>query len=605
VRRLISLVACVAVGCSADPGVCVLLEQEADGPVLRVTANYPGANAKTVADTVAAPIEQQVNGVEGMTIIESECRDDGSYVATLRFAPKTDINDAKVLVQNRLAVAEPTLPEEVRRQGVTVHRGDPDQFPLLWVALTNPDKTYDALFLSNYAALRVRDELARVPGVADVRTVGSAGGYAMRIWIDPEKLAARILTTADVIAALQRQNVQVAAGQVGQPPKPADHQPQLTVTTSGKLTDPRQFEDIILKTGEGGKVVYLRDVAKVELGASGGDGFARLNGKPAALLAIRTQGDKPTADGVRKVIARLGETAPKGLTLQVVGDLSADRFAVVELRLPDAASLQRTEEAIARAEKSIRGLPGVAECLSFADRETNTATVLVKLTAKNTATPADIRKSLADIRDAAVRVSDVSGGRPFPVRIALTDEGDHGIEKLTEWAEAVAKKLAADGVAVDLAVEPAAVAPRLYLDIDREKAEKMGVKLDDIFSTLEASLGSVYVNDFNKFGRSYQVRVQAGEKAIKPEDAKKLKVRGREGEMVPLGTILTVRETSAPPATLRVNLYPALRITAAAPEGKTVAEVTAKCVAVAEAERKALKMPDAFKVVNLVEVKPR
>ena len=193
--------------------------------------------------------------------------------------------------------------------------------------------------------------------------MGDPGGHAMRVWIDPDKLADRNLTTADVITAIQRQNVQVAAGQVGQPPKPADHQPQLTVTTSGKLTDPKQIEEIILKSGEGGKVVYLRDVARVELGASGGDGFARLNGKPAALLAVHTQGEQPTADGVRKVIAKLGETAPKGLMVQVVGDIATDQFAVVTVRLPDAASLQRTEEAVARAEKSIRGLSGVAECL--------------------------------------------------------------------------------------------------------------------------------------------------------------------------------------------------------------------------------------------------
>jgi multidrug efflux pump subunit AcrB len=549
-----------------------------------------------------------VNGTEGLLRIESECRDDGSYVATLRFAPKTDVEAAKVLVQNRLAVAEPTLPEEVRRQGVTVKKGDPDLFPPLWVALTSSDKAHDVLVLSNYAELKVRHDLARVVGVADVRAVGIFG-YAMRVWIDADRLASRQLTTQDVIAALGRQNVQVAVGQVG-PPIPPGQRFEFKVTALGRLADPKQFKEIILKSGEGGKVVYLRDVGRVELAVTSGEGFARLNGKPAVLLAVHTHGDKSPADGVRKVVATLGEVAPKGLTAQVVGDLSADRFAVVELRLPAAASLERTEEAVARAEKLIRALPGVAECVAFAEREANVATVLAKLAEKEPATPSDIRKALADIREAAVRVSDLAGGQPFPVRIALTDEKGHGSEKLREWADAVALRLNKDGVAIDADVDPGADHPRLHLTIDREKAEKMGVKVEDIFATLQANLGSVYVNDFNKFGRTYQVLVKPSEKDPQPEALKKLEVPGREmppgpdgrpgtRARVPLGTLLTTESQVGPQSIMRCNLYPAMRITAAAPEGQSVAEVAEKCAGVAEEVRKEMKLPDAFKVVNL------
>jgi multidrug efflux pump subunit AcrB len=604
VRTLLSLVVCAALGCSRsgrNEGDC-LVPPEPDGPVIRVHAAYPGANARVVVETVAAVIEQQVNGTEGLLRIESECRDDGGYVATLRFAPKTDIEGATILVQNRVTIAEPALPEEVRRQGVTVNRGDPDQFPPVWVALTSPDKTYDPLFLNNYAALKVRHDLARVAGVADVRAVGSVGGYAMRVWIDPDKLAARRLTTEDVIAALGRQNVQVAAGPS---PSPSAQRFQFTATTPGRIVEPAQFEKIIVRAGEGGKVVYLRDVGTVELGASGGEGFARLNGKPAALLAVHTQGEKAAADGVRKVIPKLQEVAPKGLTVQLVGDLSVDRFAVVELRLPAGRSLERTEEVVSQSEKLIRGLPGVAECLSSAERETNVATVLVKLAAKDPATPADIRKALADLREAVARVSDLATGRPFPVQIALTDEEGHGIEKLREWADAVASRLAKDGVAIDADVHPGGAQPRLHLTIDREKVEKMGVKLDDIVHTLQANLGSVYVNDFHKFARTYLVLVKPDRKVPKPEDLKKLEVRGRDGERIAVGSLMAGEVIQAPPALLRVNLYPAVRITAVAPEGKSVAEAAAKCAEVAEAVRKELKMPDGFKVVNLTELKPR
>src|SRR5436309_11507450 len=194
-------------------------------PTVVVGAVYPGANAKVVADTVAAPIEQQVNGVENMMYMSSTSSADGSYALTITFEIGTNLDDAQLLVQNRIAVAEPSLPEEVRRQGLTVKKQSSNI--VLAVSLTSPSKKYDALFLSNYATLRLRDDLSRVEGVGDV-VVRGVGSYAMRIWLDPDKLAARQLTTQDVVAALARQNVQVAAGQVGQPPTPDGQRFQMT-----------------------------------------------------------------------------------------------------------------------------------------------------------------------------------------------------------------------------------------------------------------------------------------------------------------------------------------------------------------------------------------
>ncbi len=215
-------------------------------PTVRVSAAYPGANAEVVASTVAAPIEQQVNGVENMLYMSSTSSSDGTYALTVTFEIGTDLDDAQVLVQNRVSVAEPLLPEDVRRQGVTTRKQSTNI--ILVVALDSDGDRYDSLFLANYATLRLRDELSRVPGVGDVRVFGT-GNYSMRIWLDPERLEARSLTTQDVMEVIQEQNVQVAAGQIGQPPATEDVNFQYTVTTLGRLSDVEQFENIIVKSG--------------------------------------------------------------------------------------------------------------------------------------------------------------------------------------------------------------------------------------------------------------------------------------------------------------------------------------------------------------------
>jgi hydrophobe/amphiphile efflux-1 (HAE1) family protein len=276
-------------------------------PTVVVSTTYPGANAEVVANTVAAPIEQEVNGVEKMMYMSSTSSADGSYSLTITFEIGTDLDKAQVLVQNRLSVAEPRLPEEVRRQGVTVRKQSPNI--LLVVSLTAPGlKDIGGqpvgLFLSNYATLQLRDKLSRVDGVGDVNVRG-AGAYSMRIWTDPDKLASRRLTTADVLAALARQNVQVAAGQVGQPPNPTGQAFQLTVTTLGRLTDPRQFEDVVVKSGEGGQIVYLRDVARVELGAQGYDSYTEKSGEESTNILVYQLPGSNAVDVRDRVVAAM------------------------------------------------------------------------------------------------------------------------------------------------------------------------------------------------------------------------------------------------------------------------------------------------------------
>src|SRR6202521_2728931 len=239
-------------------------------PAVQVTARYPGANAQVVADTVAAPIEQQVVGVEGMLYMASQSNNDGSYSLDVTFALGTDVNMAQVLVQNRVAIAQPALPDVVRAIGVTVKKRSPDI--LLAVGLyseVNPETGrpyYDQLYMSNYATIQLKDALARVEGVGDVLIFGQQD-YSMRVWLDPDKLQSRNLSAGDVIRVLREQNVQVAAGQVGQPPVPKGQDFQYTVSTLGRLVEAEQFANIVLKTGTNGGVTYLRDVSRTDPGA--------------------------------------------------------------------------------------------------------------------------------------------------------------------------------------------------------------------------------------------------------------------------------------------------------------------------------------------------
>ena len=286
-------------------------------PTVQVQTRYPGANARTIIDTIALPIEQQVNGVENMLYMQSMSSSDGTYTLIVTFAVGTDLNFAQVLVQNRVSAALSSLPDAVQKQGVTVQKQSTSI--LMFVTLTSPDKTFDSLYLANYGTIRLKDELARLPGVGGVVVFG-AGQYSMRVWLDPEKLKARGLTAQDVTQALQQQSQQVAAGQIGAPPAPADTPFQYSVIVQGRLADVEQFENVIVKTGEGGAITRVRDIGRVELGAQTYGQIFKLNDRPAAGIAVfQAPGANAlnVEETVRKRVDELSREFPQGLKAEI------------------------------------------------------------------------------------------------------------------------------------------------------------------------------------------------------------------------------------------------------------------------------------------------
>lgn len=890
---------------------------EVTPPVVQVSGLYPGASAKVVADTVAAPIEQEVNGVENMLYMLSKSTNDGQYYLDITFKLGTDIDEAQVLTQNRVSIAEAKLPEEVKRQGVTTKKKSPSI--LLAVNLVSPDDSRDALYLSNYATIQVKDALARLDGVGDVTLLG-ARDYSMRVWLDPERLSSRNMVASDVVGALQEQNVQVAAGRIGQPPVPAGVDFQYTINTLGRLLDPEQFAEIIIKTGNEGQVTRLRDVARVELGAKNSDVNSYLDGKPSTMLAVfQLPGSNAlaTAEGVKAEMERLKGRFPAGVDYRIVydttvfvnesihevyktlyeafilvfivvliflqdwratlmpmidvpvsligtfaimaamgfslnnlslfglvlaigivvddaivvvenverwmakgyapreatikamdeitgpviaitlvlssvfiptafiagitgqfyrqfaltiavstiisainaltmaparapqllkphgGDHQAEerealpplaiiliigflayllvtpivspwfglslpshghaggaehavnpfalwglRFAtfgvgcvvgrvlsplvnrllnkffqafnrffdaatkaygrtvqgllrisvivlllyggllgltyvgfstvpvgfipeqdkgylVVNAQLPDGASLERTEEVMARVTDIARNTPGVAHALSLpgysvltSNNISNVGGMFVVLAPFEervehglhaTKILSALRASFREIEEAQV----VAFGAP-PVdglgttggfKLQLQDRGDLGPEALQAAAENIIEKGTAQPGLVGLFSSFRANQPQLYVDVNRTQAKTLGVSLDDVFATLQVYLGSAYANDFTRFGRNWQVNVQADAAfRISPQDIGKLKVRNAAGDMVPLAAVVSVRDTTGPAIVNRYNMFPSAEVSGGTVPGVSSGQAIALMEQVAKQE---------------------
>ena len=803
---------------------------EISPPTISVSAVYPGANATVVAETVGTPIEQEVNGVEGMLYMQSTSASDGSYNLTVTFDIGTDLDIASVMVQNRVAKAEPRLPPEVTQQGITTKKKSTSI--TLVMTLTSETDQYDTLFLGNYATKNIKDELSRIAGVGEVVVFGGAD-YSMRVWLDPAKLKARDLTTNDVVAAIKEQNVQVAAGQIGQPPVPAGQVYQLTINTLGRLSDTTQFENLILKTDADGGFTRVKDVARVELGGKDYNLQSSDSGKPGvALLVYQLPGANAldVAQDIKDKMEELQRQFPTGVQYNValdttefvnaainevkvtlfqavglvilvififlqdwratlvpaitipvslvgtfavmaafgysinlitlfglvlaIGIVVDDAIVVVEntmrhiatgkssrdaavlamqevsgpvvattlvllavfvpsaflsgitgqlyrqfaltisaatvlssinaltlspaicalilrpeeqvqqgaiyrtlrplfagfnrgygasenvytavvssmtrrvaiglalflglgaltgwaymrlptgflpvedqgylmcnIQLPDGASLERTEAVVHEMDSILAGMKdksGVRNWVGIAGfslidgtNSSNAATVFISLK------PWDERKTreasmggiLRTLRqecneiEEAIAVSfppppieglGVSAG--FEMR--LQDRGNMGLKNLGKLAQEVVSDANGQSMVQNGNTTFRASVPQLFADIDREKVKRLNIPLNDVFATLQAYLGSTYVNDFNKSGRTYQVRVQADSiYRTTPDDIKRLEVRNANGDMVPLGTFVTVREVTGPQTIIRYNLYPSASISGEAAPG--------------------------------------
>ncbi|MGE8498028.1 MAG: efflux RND transporter permease subunit [Pseudomonas sp.] len=289
-------------------------------PTVVVRANFPGANPQVIGETVASPLEQAIVGVEGMLYMSSQSTSDGKLTLTVTFALGTDLDNAQVQVQNRVTRTMPTLPTEVQRLGVTVDKASPDL--TMVVHLTSPDQRYDMLYLSNYAALNVKDELARLDGVGDVQLFGM-GNYSLRVWLDPNKVASRNLTATDVVNAIREQNRQVAAGALGAPPSDAGNSFQLSINTQGRLVTEEEFENIIIRAGDDGEITRLRDIARIELGSNQYALRSLLNNQPAVAIPVfQRPGSNAIeiSDSVRERMAELKQSFPQGVDYEIVYD---------------------------------------------------------------------------------------------------------------------------------------------------------------------------------------------------------------------------------------------------------------------------------------------
>jgi multidrug efflux pump subunit AcrB len=605
-------------GCGADPPAS---SPDKDEPlVIMVEASYPGANAQVVADTVAAPIEQQVNGVEGMRYLRSRCASDGTYRLAVVFTPGAKPDLTQVLVQNRVSLAVPQLPDVVNRSGITVKKKS--LCPLLLVKLSSPDDRFDSLYLSNYATIQIKDELARLAGAGDVVLFGQRD-YALRIWLDPEKLASRNLTAGDVSEALKEQNAQVAAGAIGKPPAPKDQGFQLTINGLGRLTDPDQLGNVILKTDGQGRKVRLKDVARVELGAAGREHYALANGKGAAVLGVyplpRANAQELSA-AVRKTVAALRERLPEGLALDVTFDFtpgrpSAAEHLLLEPRLPDGASVTRMIAVLRRSGALLRKIDGVEDVLALSENPFDfcgeRACLLVRLAAaaKRQASRQEImqtiRKRLAEIQEMTLRLRDLSaasfphGG--YPIDLAI--HGPEG-DPVRRLADKLAERLGESKKLTDVwASRDSAPQPQLYLDINREQAAQLGVKVGDINNTLQVYLGELYVNDFNRFGRTWQVVVQADAKFRNQAEAiGKLQVRNNRGDLVPLAKLVQVRNVQGPPVIDRLDGRPMVEITANPAAGVPLAEIRTLCENLAQETRRELRLPAEYRLTWLAEL---
>jgi RND family efflux transporter MFP subunit len=555
--------------------------------MLTVEAVYPGATASVVEETIAAPIEQQVSGVENLRQLRSRCGGDGSYRLEVSFAGGTDLSLAEILIQNRVNLVLPLLPGETRRRGVVVKKRS--EGPLMLICLVAHEARFDARYLGMFATIKLKDELTRLSGVGDVAVLG-APDCAVCIRLDAEKLAAGNLTAADVVRALEQQSSEATAGAGG-----LIH---LTRSARGGLTEPEQLETIVIKADAEGRVTHLRDVvAGLEIGG-GLAGFASLDGKPAAVLAVyRAQAARPrqVSAAVHAKLAELQERLPEGMSAFTEFDFTHEATKespwclLLDVNPTDEAE-ERPGNFLSRADQALRRVAGVRNVLALSeqpfDRNRDQPCLVVRLEPA-VAAAGDREQLIRDVSNklnvaekaASIRARDLSGAARSPRITYPIDFAIYGPERsrLQELAGQLVARISQERRLTDLWAG-ARPMPALSVDIDRGRSATLGLAVMDIFTSIQAAFGSAQAGAITRFGRAWPVLVQVESAGRTGDEAwNRLTVRTDKGQMVPLRAVTTLRRENEVPQLERLNLYPAVSITANVGANLSLAEARFVC----------------------------
>jgi RND family efflux transporter MFP subunit len=567
------------------------------GPGLLVETVYPGAGAAVVSDSVRFTVEQEVSSLERLRFMRSRCTHDGRYVLALAFARGADLQRAHVLVQNRVNLALPLLPDAVKQAGVSVKQGTAGA--LLVVNLFSPEDKFDRLYLGNYANIQIRDELARVAGVGEVTLIGHANS-ALRVWLDPDRLTARNLSAGEVSRLLAKEKGEI---------------------------DPDKLANLILRADGEGRLVRLKDVGRVELGPGRHPSEALLDGKPSVALVVHPTGEVRPQElraALEKRLADVRARLPEGLTLDAAFDFTAARqvterqavaeYLLLDLDLPVSASAEQAERTLSRADKLLRSLPGVEHVLSLSENPFDLFSggpcILLRLT------PAEqrkldrhmvidvIREGLAAALGATLRIRDLSDKDRlprwrYPIDLALSGPE---AARVRVWAREFGERLTRSKKLTDVWVNrDGDPRPQRTVEIDREKSAALGVSHADVLGTLQVYAGAQHVGDFIRFGRAWRVEVQA-EAGLGGDWAKglrQLKVRNSNGQMVPFSAFVKVRETAEPLALDFLDLRPMTQITANPAPGLSADQARRLCEALADEVRGDLGLSGAYRLTWL------
>ena len=480
--------------------------------MISVEAVFPGANARTVIDNIAMPIEHQVDGVEGMTSMSSRSSSDGTYKLEITFKKDMDLNLAQTLVQNRVALSLPALPAAVQSEGVTVKKRSPHV--MMFVNLVSPDDRFDGLYLSNYASIQIKDELGRLPGVADIAFFGHRDSR-LCVSLDPKKLAQADIAAAEVLRGLEQQNIQVAGGLHSN-----EKENQPIEILQSRLTTCEDLQESIVKVGANGQILRLKDVGRVDIAQRKRPcEFGRpVNLVLGVLSTSVSQPDGSDAEVLKKM-KELQANFPKGLDFVLAFDFAANltgtdnsttpEYLLIDVHLPDSASTERIVEVLKRCEKVLLETPGIQHVLVLSEHSSGPSPILVSIApmASRQSSRKQVSQVIRDrlsqqIQEAYCRVCDPtgSGGYPFagyPIDFIIEDRGNVGTQAAYVVAEKVVEKLKMGNKLAEVWIDPSLNPnrPEARIDVAREKAAAAGISISDIFQTLEAGLGPILIDN--------------------------------------------------------------------------------------------------------------